>query len=55
MRSRKESFQTSSKANASRAKTKSVRSEELAVVSQSLLRFREGVKVLGWLVLFVNM
>ena len=41
---KKESFQTLSKANALRAKAKFVRTEELAVVSQSLLDLEEELQ-----------
>ena len=41
---KKESFQTLSKANSLRAKAKSVRSEELAVVNQSLLDLENELK-----------
>ena len=44
---KKESFQTLSNVNALRDKAKSVRSEEHADVSQSLLDYREGVNVNG--------
>ena len=49
---KKESFLTLSKANALRAKAKSVRAEQLAVVDK-LLRFGERVKVTGGLVFFI--
>ena len=49
---KKESFQTLSKANALRAKAKSVRAEQLTIVDKSLSDL-ERVKVTGGLVSFI--
>ena len=50
---KKESFQTLSKANALRAKAKSVRAEQLTMVDKSLSDLEKELKVTGGLVSFI--